>query len=322
MGGGMQQLGGLLLRLWRGALEKPPREFKEWAVSEVKQLVPFNSGAWGEGRWIEGKPFVHHVYLHNLPGDFIESWSLIQDEYTMPRDVTLHNNRTFNIDMARQYRGTDTYAGYCRKYRIEHVLGTGCANRESGLVSIMALHRSDVGHPFTERERSLIEILFPHLQETARTNWLTNLPDAFAGNQRSFHALAVCDSSGLLHFAAPSFLEMVRTEWRGWAGPFVPEKILELAPGQKYAGHAIVIGTSNMGELTSLRARARVPADKLTARELEIARHISEGRDYKAIAQDLNLSPATVKTHTNKIYVKLGINDRATLAAELRKLAL
>lgn len=73
-------------------------------------------------------------------------------------------------------------------------------------------------------------------------------------------------------------------------------------------------------ELTLLRARTKVPADKLSSRELEIARHISEGRDYKTIAQNLEISPATVKTHTGKIYLKLGINDRSRHAVELGKL--
>jgi FixJ family two-component response regulator len=42
---------------------------------------------------------------------------------------------------------------------------------------------------------------------------------------------------------------------------------------------------------------------------------------YKTIAINLDISPATVKTHTNNIYSKLGINDKATLGVELGKLS-
>ncbi len=316
-----QQLGSMLLRLWRGAFEKQAGEFRDYALSEVKRLIPFDSCAWGTGRWIDGKPLVHHIHLQNLPGDFVESWLTIQHEYRMTRDVTAHSNRTFNVDMAREYAGTDTYNTYCKKHGIEHILGTGCVNPESGLVTMMVLHRRDIDQPFSEQERSLKETLFPHLQEAARTNWLLDLQGVALGHAQSFEAIAVSDRVGLLHYAAPAFVELMRAEWPGWEGPFLPERLRETQPGEQYDGHAIVIRTSGINELTSLRARARVAADRLSERELQIAQRMSQGEDYKAIALELSLSPATVKTHTHRIYLKLGINDKAKLAAELRKMA-
>ncbi len=313
----MQELSRFLLTLWRGAVEKPSSEFKDWALSEVKALIPFSSCAWGMGRLINEQPVVDHVHLHNLPDDFIASWSAIQHEYTLTRDVAANNDHTFNINMARQYRNTETYNTYCKKYHIEHILGTGRMSTDSGLGSMMVFHRSDIGQPFSEEERALKELLFPHLVDAARANWLTSLPKMFSGHQGGIHALAVCESSGLLHAAMPSFVEILRKEWPDWKGPFVPADILGAAVGGSYVGEFIVIDISRNGELASLRARAKVRADALSARELEIARQISQGYDYKAIALKLDISPATVKTHTNRIYLKLGINDKAKLGAEL-----
>ncbi len=317
----MQQLGSFLLNLWRGALEKPDHEFKDWALSEVKTLIPFDSCAWGKGRWINEQPVVHHIHLHNLPGDFIESWLRIQHEYKLTRDVTEHSNRTFNVDMAREYRNTDTYNTYCKEYRIEHILGTGCTDPDTSLLSMMVFHRSNISQPFTEQERAIKEIIFPHLLEAARMNWLKNLPNEFSAYPNSsVNTLAACDNTGLLHVAMPSFVAIFRKEWSSWKGPFVPEDVLKTAQDQSYIGQSIVISFLSMNELTLLRARTKVAADKLSSRELEIAQHISAGNDYKTIAQNLDISPATVKTHTSKIYLKLGINDKAQLAAELGKL--
>ena len=55
----------------------------------------------------------------------------------------------------------------------------------------------------------------------------------------------------------------------------------------------------------------------LTPRELHIARLAASGRTRREIASDLELSMRTVSNHLNHIYAKLGVADRASLAAYL-----
>ncbi len=54
--------------------------------------------------------------------------------------------------------------------------------------------------------------------------------------------------------------------------------------------------------------------DPLTAREHQIARVMAEGLTNKEIAQRLRLAEGTVKVHLHRIYRKLGITNRTTLA--------
>jgi DNA-binding NarL/FixJ family response regulator len=49
----------------------------------------------------------------------------------------------------------------------------------------------------------------------------------------------------------------------------------------------------------------------LTARELEVLTLIARGRSNPEIAQDLHLSPGTVRTHISRIFAKLDLRDRA-----------
>lgn len=49
---------------------------------------------------------------------------------------------------------------------------------------------------------------------------------------------------------------------------------------------------------------------ELTARETEIVLLISQGYTSKTIAEMLYVSPETVRTHTKRIYRKLGIHNR------------
>jgi DNA-binding CsgD family transcriptional regulator len=61
---------------------------------------------------------------------------------------------------------------------------------------------------------------------------------------------------------------------------------------------------------------ARRSAEQLlTAHELRIARLAVDGGSYKSIAAELFLSPRTVETHLSAIYRKLGLRNRAELAA-------
>jgi two-component system nitrate/nitrite response regulator NarL len=65
--------------------------------------------------------------------------------------------------------------------------------------------------------------------------------------------------------------------------------------------------------------RARAPVDErpqLSAREHEILALTAEGLTSPDIGKRLKLSPATVKTHLQNAYEKLGVSDRAAAVAE------
>jgi DNA-binding NarL/FixJ family response regulator len=53
----------------------------------------------------------------------------------------------------------------------------------------------------------------------------------------------------------------------------------------------------------------------LTDRELQVLRLVANGRGNPAIAAELYLSTATVKSHLQRIRAKLGARDRAHAAA-------
>jgi DNA-binding NarL/FixJ family response regulator len=58
----------------------------------------------------------------------------------------------------------------------------------------------------------------------------------------------------------------------------------------------------------------------LSKRESQILQKVAYGATTKEVAHDLNISPHTVKTHLERIFEKLGANDRAqAVAIALRK---
>ncbi len=58
----------------------------------------------------------------------------------------------------------------------------------------------------------------------------------------------------------------------------------------------------------------------LSKRETEILQKVAYGATTKVVAQELGISPHTVKTHLERIFEKLGANDRAqAVAIAIRK---
>jgi DNA-binding NarL/FixJ family response regulator len=62
--------------------------------------------------------------------------------------------------------------------------------------------------------------------------------------------------------------------------------------------------------------RAELEPQRLSGRELEVLQLAAEGHSGPKIADRLGLSPATVKTHFENLYGKLGVSDRAAAVAD------
>lgn len=67
--------------------------------------------------------------------------------------------------------------------------------------------------------------------------------------------------------------------------------------------------------LTTYHAAAAEPVlesvDDLTPRELDVLTLMAKGRSNTEIADELFISGTTVKSHIGRIFVKLGLRDRA-----------
>jgi two-component system, NarL family, nitrate/nitrite response regulator NarL len=77
---------------------------------------------------------------------------------------------------------------------------------------------------------------------------------------------------------------------------------------------AAEVQTGLATELHERQAAERGPT--LTPREREVLKLVAEGKSAPEIGQRIHLSPATVKSHLQAIYEKLGVSERAAAVAE------
>jgi DNA-binding CsgD family transcriptional regulator len=76
------------------------------------------------------------------------------------------------------------------------------------------------------------------------------------------------------------------------------------------------------GELVGADGPDAQVLPRLTPRELQVLELAADGRNGPKIAEELFVSPATVQTHFEHIYAKLGVRDRAAAVARALRLGL
>lgn len=87
--------------------------------------------------------------------------------------------------------------------------------------------------------------------------------------------------------------------------------VLDCAKGRDVVAPSLAAGL--VGEI---RKRAEPDGPVLSPREREVLTLIASGSSIPAMAKELFLAPSTVKTHVQRLYEKLGVNDRGAAVAE------
>ena len=91
----------------------------------------------------------------------------------------------------------------------------------------------------------------------------------------------------------------------------IVEAVITIARGGTVVPPELAAG---LAEQIRLRGQSDGPA--LSPRELQVLQGFARGLSIPALAAELYLGPSTVKTHTQRLYEKLGVSDRAAAVAE------
>jgi two-component system nitrate/nitrite response regulator NarL len=98
---------------------------------------------------------------------------------------------------------------------------------------------------------------------------------------------------------------------KAWPAERICDALLAVARGD-----VILPGEVQAGLAAAIRSNAAGAQIHLTPRERDVLAGLVRGQSAPAIAGDLHVSTATVKTHLKALYEKLGVSDRAAAVAE------
>ena len=320
----MDELHGLILDIYRAAQECTMDEFQERALGLVKDILPFDSCRWGMAlTFADDRLTFEHAHLHNEMDGVVEAYVEVIGQDLVGLQAARNPGRTINVNARHlcadrpDYRA---YLDYLSRYRHENLLVTGVVSASNAARSL-SYYRADRDDQFSERERQFGEALFPHLMEALTINLKLGLARQRTGGGPGRWPMAMCDCNGLVLYAEPEFTALLARQWPAASPSRLPAAIVDTvmmrALPHLATEHVFVGAAQRHKRIVYLKARARHAVDALSPRELQVAQLVAQGLNFKEIAIALQLAPATVRNHIQRIHDRLGIRSNTELAAQL-----
>ncbi len=183
----------------------------------------------------------------------------------------------------------------------------------------LSLFRHNAESACSEDEVQLLDALFPHLMQALAINRKLHMEELVGDISRERWSVAIADHHGFLYHADPEFLHVISKDYVLSQGDRLPSAIMDAFAKSSFelrGAASVLVGTLEK-DLLFLKARPKVLADHLNSREFAIAKMLADGLSSKDIAQKLNRSPETVRSHGKSIYKKLGTSKATQLAGLL-----
>jgi DNA-binding CsgD family transcriptional regulator len=317
-------LSRLLLGLHEAAFAAPVETAKEALLARLRTAIPFDAAIWGSGA--ENPPLIFGVAAVDFPLDQLIAYSTWQSEDRLRAAASARPGtalRQEDLGPIEDHHASPIYTGFCKGAGIAHTLGIAHLDPDTNVGELIFLFRGQASPAYTDAERDLLEQCFPHLLTARRRRMLSAFarPNGKAQPQADTPGYAILDDIGHVHASDHSFGRAVRQAFPGWMGPLLPEPLVKLVGN----GAASLKAGDVRFELKRGDGRhlLRLPdpgADRLSPAELKVARLFAEGATSAHVAEQLRLSPLTVRNHVTAIYQKLGLHSKAELARYMARL--
>lgn len=304
----------LLLEVHKAAKQRDVETFQGWALERLAGVVPFRHAVWLS----VPVRFDATQAFYSLGTDGRMAASAGRFEGPILPMIAAQAERRGGETVRIAWEAQDTEV---------RLPGGGQPPREAlathvsdhGIVapSLVVIFRVADDPPFSHEERSIVEMVAPHLVEAFRTVLLRHLV-AQGLNARGdrHHATVVVDAGGVIHEGDPRCVELLRAQWAGWQGPLLPDELRDLGPEARMGCRGTVCYQTRPinNELWLVEVWERGGVDVLTPSERRVAALLAEGLTYREAARKLGITVSTITNHANRIYDKLNIRNKAQLA--------
>jgi DNA-binding CsgD family transcriptional regulator len=258
------------------------RELMDW-IQYYHQFDPFNVSGWFQKTTNKAACYT----------DFISEFALAESEF-----------------------GCDFLPRVPLWYCLSAILGS-----QGDPTGAIGLHRSKSDHNFTDRDKEIMNLLFPHLSRALHN---LNLLDTIASAQG-------CGMIVMRPDGSPSYMnEEARRALNGRPITTVPDPRCSTVPAffqsetGSYRVRTIPAGRNRTQKIILLEPlpsdhdlKAKLANFGLSPRQEEIAILVIRGLSNREIADRLFISEQTVKDHLRDIFEKLKVHRRSELIAKV-----
>jgi DNA-binding CsgD family transcriptional regulator len=328
-------LQGVLGFLHQAGAETGPDPFPAHVLDLLRSLVPSDAVSWHE--WsLDGARSRYEIASvdPSRTATVWEAYEQFRHQDPLPgggpwpsRAPALVGRAVKMSDLLsdRRFRRLDLYRHVCKPLGIQHVMKLFLPLR-NGIARSLVLDRG--GSDFSERDRSVIDVLRPHLVQLEERAHTRRLAAALAAGTEVPGELVVLDRVNRIELATTRARELLRRYATTPVGALLPTIVEEwLADDTRRleierGGRRLVIRQLDAAETTLVLTELPVKAlaGTLTRREREILALVGEGKSNAEIAAELWIALGTVRTHLEHIYAKLGVRSRTAALARIREL--
>lgn len=307
----------VVLRFYEIAQSAPMQRFQEEALNTLRLVLPFDSGMWGSATMTEHGIEIHTLHLQNTSMQMIEDYQKIKHLDHFAHEVTQAERCTIRFDAIDGE--TLKFRNFLYQYRHLHGLITSHINPWNRFAQWLSLFRQDTDHRCSEEEVHLLDALFPHLMQALAINRKLHMQQLVGDQNHEQWSVAIADHHGFLYHADPEFLTLISENYHLAQNDRLPDEVVHAFAQSitELVGTTSVLRGSQEKDLLFLKIRQKIRADDLSPREFTIAKMMAGGLSLKEIAEKLNRSPDTIRTHSRLIYKKLAVNKATQLSTLL-----
>ena len=301
-------LNDLLLDIHAASMSLPSDEFERHTLERVRSVIDFDFAIWGAGDGMNRE--LHSAHVIDQTDKLFNTWEPVKEVDPFANLVIGNTGQTWTTDQVPDFHHARAYREHWGLYRARTMIATMKIDPETGLHVFITLARDLPNTRFSHADVELKNIITQHLFLAARHNDQRQLTTCEG-------PVALLDAKGLVHASTPVFRDLVAQEWGRPAAKRLPDAVNErLWCEGEYRSAFLSLSTEPSGSRLLVRIRYK-PPQPLSPREMEIAIAYAHGQSYKEVAQDLGLSPTTVRSHLSRAYQKLSIRDKGALATWL-----
>ena len=294
-------------------------EYREWALSQLQQLIEFDGAIWSNGHQQTIK--FHNHTLVNVPKSLTQT--LLDNLSINPIVEKLFENLGAPVDMRdlmsdEHFYQSEIYLKCFKPHSVERILSSIHLDERTGLFTVLTLYRFKRDSPFSEQDKQIqAQVLF-HLLTAANHALFLQLEQSENSKlqaHKNSHK-AICDQHGYFHQTQTSFIDLLASTYnkKNETNNSLLKLPFKLDINKKsYEIDNLQVELKPFNDLFLVEIWPQGPLDSLTIREQEIVQLLAQGLTFKEAARKLDLSPSTVSNHLYRIYQKLNIGSKSEL---------
>jgi DNA-binding CsgD family transcriptional regulator len=247
----------------------------------------------------------------DIPDQGATFWRIVRDHplCRRQRQGRFDALKLSDFHSRRELHRMEVYADWFRPLAVEYEMEVGIPSPPDHTKTFLF---DDLTHDFTERERTLLNLLQPHLGQLYRAAAVRRVADRAR--------IVVVDSGGMLEAASAEARRLLdayavdRTAVTEWLAAGAALSLSVDGP----QGTLVIDYDRRGGEDVLVLTERRGPAPaELSPREREVLELVRDGLRNAEIAEALWVSPGTVRKHLENIYEKLGVHTRTAAVARM-----